>query len=633
MYNLQLKIKNIIHSKLYILHSSKGQSLIEILVAIALAMVILPAVLTGVVASRENKAQGGQRIQAIAYLKEMEEAVRSVREKGWSNIATNGIYYPVAGSSWSLGSGTQTLDAASGMTRQLTISSVNRDSSGNIAGSGTLDPSTKKVDYAVSWSLPNPGTVTSGEYLLRYVGNSTKVQTTQADFDAGVKTNTRSTSTGGGTIELTPLSPVSGNFTDDYTTAANYNYDSSKIEVTGGYAQLKNIGSPVSGQTTNSGFDSNANNWAFASYGDNISQAGSWQGSGGNPGGYIRINLPKSNSKRSGGYYNQGFTTTASNPTGTLTFQWRVTAYQATPTSFHLYAWIDSSATGTPTVQVWDSGNITGTTSWSGTVTVNVASYITTPGTYYLKVGGFVDTSSGNKGPYAFGYDNVLLSWSGSTTSYAADSPTIYPKNSFTAASITAWTSFTATEVPNGGSVRYQLSDDNGATWKYWNGSAWAAVSLPTNYNDAATINTRIGTFPIINRQILVKTFLISNGTQFVRLDKIVIGYTGTPSGPNSGTFTSSSLDGGANVGFNNLAWTESNTVSTTTKFQIAANSDNTTWNYTGPDGTNGTYFTNGFGTIPLTLVSARYLRYQISFNSTNSDIPSVSDVTVNYSP
>lgn len=602
-----------------------GQSLIELLVAIALAMVVLPALLTGIVASRENKAQGGQRMQAVAYLKEMEEAVRSVREKGWSNIATNGTYHPVAGSSWSLASGSETLDVASGMTRQLVISSVNRD--------GTLDPSTKKVDYSVSWTSPNPGSVTSSEYLQRYIANTTLVQTTQADFDAGTKSNTQSTSTGGGTIQLSPAIS-GGTFTDDYTNSADYNFDANKIEVTGGFVQLKNQGSPASGQTTNPDFTSNANGWTFVRYGDNVSQAGSWQASGGYPGGYIQENFTKSKNKNAGGYYTQAFTTTVANPTATLTFNWRVTAYQATPASFHLYAWIDGSGTGTPVTQVWDSGNITATTSWSGTVTVDVSSYLVSSGTYHLKVGGYVSYGSGNIGPFTFGYDNVLLSWSGTSSSYASDSPTIYPKTSFIPASVTQWTSFSATEVPNGGSIAYQLSDDNGATWKYWTnpGQGWVTASSATNYNDAATINTRIGTFPVASGQILVRAFLIGNGSQQVKLDKIVIDYNGS-GGPNSGTFISATMDAGANAGFNNIAWTETNTVNTTTKFQIATNSDNSTWNFLGPDGTNGTYFTNGTGTIPLTAVSARYIRYEIFFNSTNADIPSVSDVTVNYSP
>lgn len=608
-----------------------GQSLIELLVAIGLAMVILPGLLTGFVASREGKAQEGQRLQGYALMKEMEEAVKSVREKGWSNIATNNTYYPTTnGTVWSLAAGAENI-AGTDFTRQLVISSVNRDNSGNIVGVGGIeDPSSKRVNYTVSWTLPNPGSITSSEYLQRYLGNTNLSQTTQTDFDSGIKTNTTSTNTGGGTIQLTP-GVSSFTYTDDYLTPGNYTYDGAKIEVLSSFAQLKNSGGGGS-QTTNSGFDTNATGWTFALYGQNLNQAGSWIASGGNLGGYIQINFPSNKNKISGGYYYQAFSTISSNPTATLTFNWRVTAYPATADSFHLYAWIDSASTGTPVTQVWDSGNITATSAWSGTVTVNVSPQVASPGTRYLKVGSNLNYNNGqNRGPYTLGYDNVLLSWTGAPN-YASDSPAIYPTSSFQPANVTAWTSFSAVEVPNGGLIRYQLSADNGAIWQYWNGSAWATATLPTNYNTAAALNTNIPTFSAASGQIKVKAFLIGNGTEQVKLDSITIGYNGS-GGANSGTFISSTMDSGGSSAFNRLVWTDTNTANTTTKLQVAINSDNTTWNYFGTDGTGSTYFTNNAGIIPLANILGRYFRYKIFFDSTNSDIPTVSDVSVNYSP
>jgi type II secretory pathway pseudopilin PulG len=592
----------------------KGQSLIEILIAIALAAVILPALFMGFAASREGKAQEGERLQAVALNKEMEEAVRSVKENGWTALATGTYHATVSGTTWALASGSETVG---NFTRAITITQ-------------TSDPSIKKIDYSTTWTQPSAGSITTTEYLTRFLGNAIKNHTTTSDFSGGTFTNSRPLAVGDGAIELTPAIS-GGTVTDDYTTSANYTFDSAKIEVTGGVAQLKNIGTPVSGQTTNPGFNTNATGWAPINYGDNISQAGSYQATGGNPGGYIRMNLPRSNNHRSGIYYYQGFTTTTTNPSSTLGFSWRVTAYNATPTSFHLYAWIDGTATGTPVTQVWDSGNITSTSGWSGTVNINPASFITVPGTYYLKIGGYIDTTSGNKGPFTFGYDNVLLNWSGTSSSYASDSPTIVPTTSFQPAGLTAWTSFSSTEVPNGGSVRYQLSDDDGATWKYYNGG-WVTATLATHYNSATVINTNISTFPVTTGKIRVKAFLIGSGTQQVKLDQIIIGYSGA-SGGNSGTYTSTAIDAGSVVAFNRIIWTEVNTANTTVSFKIAVNSDNSTWNFVGPDGTAGTSFTGGGGEIPANSIEGRYIKYQISFASTNTDLPNVTDVSINYSP
>ena len=60
-----------------------GQSLVELLIVIGLSAIVLPALFVGFIASREGKAQQGQRAQALAILNKTIEAVRSVREKGW----------------------------------------------------------------------------------------------------------------------------------------------------------------------------------------------------------------------------------------------------------------------------------------------------------------------------------------------------------------------------------------------------------------------------------------------------------------------------------------------------------------------------------------------------------------------
>jgi hypothetical protein len=138
-----------------------------------------------------------------------------------------------------------------------------------------------------------------------------------------------------------------------------------------------------------------------------------------------------------------------------------------------------------------------------------------------------------------------------------------------------------------------------------------------------------ISSFPATNNKINVKAFLISNGSQFIQLDRINIGYQGS----STGTFTSSTFDASDLVSFNRLFWTEQNPAGTTITLQIATNNDNSTWNFVGPDGTSNTFFTGGNGIIPLNIVSGRYARYRIVFTSTGANRPRVLDVTINYSP
>jgi hypothetical protein len=69
-----------------------------------------------------------------------------------------------------------------------------------------------------------------------------------------------------------------------------------------------------------------------------------------------------------------------------------------------------------------------------------------------------------------------------------------------------------------------------------------------------------------------------------------------------------------------------------TLKFQIATNNDNLTWNYKGPDGTAGTFYT-----VPGTSMSAvhdgdRYVRYKMFLSTTNDKkTPIATSVHTNY--
>lgn len=173
----------------------KGQSVIELLIAIGLSAILLPALITGLYTTNNSKAQNEQRTQAQTLLKQTDEAVRAVREAGWSSFAVNGTYHPVvSGNTWSLSSGSTTTN---GFTQSVSISDVQRNSSGAIVTSGgTVDPSTKQVVDTISWVLPYPSSIQNTLYFSRYLNNVAYAQTTQADFTAGILTNTQATSSG-----------------------------------------------------------------------------------------------------------------------------------------------------------------------------------------------------------------------------------------------------------------------------------------------------------------------------------------------------------------------------------------------------------------------------------------------------
>ncbi|MBI2613773.1 MAG: hypothetical protein HYW62_03295 [Candidatus Levybacteria bacterium] len=192
---------NISHLSSLISHFERGQSLVEIVLAMGLAAILLPALLTGLVSSREGKAQQTQRIQAVYLLNETVDAVRSVREKGWTSFAVNGTFHPViSGSTWTLATGSANINS---FTQRVDIEDVQRASSGAIVTSGgSVDPSSKKVDIEISWTQPYASTVSASLFITRYLDNNSFTQTTVADFETGTKSGTVVTNTNGGEVTL-----------------------------------------------------------------------------------------------------------------------------------------------------------------------------------------------------------------------------------------------------------------------------------------------------------------------------------------------------------------------------------------------------------------------------------------------
>lgn len=181
-----------------------GQSLVELLIAIGLATLILPALLTGLAAGRGGRAQHEQRLQATSELREVQEAVRSIAQRGWSNVSANGIYHPVVSNDkFVFSPGLQTVD---GFSVSVVVSDTQRDANGAIvSGGGTIDPSTKTVVSTVSWDTPYISSINATSYYTRYKNNIIS-DTTLANFNIGA-TNSASTgiavtNTAGGEVTL-----------------------------------------------------------------------------------------------------------------------------------------------------------------------------------------------------------------------------------------------------------------------------------------------------------------------------------------------------------------------------------------------------------------------------------------------
>lgn len=166
----------------------KGQSLIEILLAIGLSVIVLPALFLGFMAGRSGKEQQNQHLVAVPLLTEGQEAIKSLKERSWTTLASyqnSTVYHPVINNHyWLLQEGEETIN---GFSRQIVLEPVFRNLDGQIVEeSGVLDPSSRKAIITVSWQSPQPGSISSTLILTRHE-NLALVHTTVADFGSGTQ--------------------------------------------------------------------------------------------------------------------------------------------------------------------------------------------------------------------------------------------------------------------------------------------------------------------------------------------------------------------------------------------------------------------------------------------------------------
>ncbi len=181
---------------------SAGHTLIELLVAMGLLAIVMPALLSSLALSTQSNQRHEKRQQAQAMLIESQEALRAIRSSGWAAVATPGTYHPVYESEeWQLASGSASQD---GYTKAITISSVRRSSDDGdiVASGGWIDPSTMKIDVTVSWQAENSLSVSTSTYMTRYLDNQQLIETTEDHFLAGTLTATAVTNTSGGEVIL-----------------------------------------------------------------------------------------------------------------------------------------------------------------------------------------------------------------------------------------------------------------------------------------------------------------------------------------------------------------------------------------------------------------------------------------------
>ncbi len=155
------------------LQYSKGIALVEIVVGAAIIATSFVAILGIYTALTKLSIQALPKMQAAMVAEEGLEAVRSLRDAGYTSklgaLSSGTPYYL----SWSTASSTFYATTTKSLvdntfSRTMTVANAYRDASYNIASAGTNDANTKLVTITVTWSS---GGATSTYALQSYVSN------------------------------------------------------------------------------------------------------------------------------------------------------------------------------------------------------------------------------------------------------------------------------------------------------------------------------------------------------------------------------------------------------------------------------------------------------------------------------
>lgn len=135
------------------LRSQKGQSLIEVLIAMAVFIVGIATVGFLVLDANVSTRQGVERTQATLLAKEGLEAARSIRDADFDNLTAGAHGIVLSGNTWTFSGSSDLTDV---FTRQITISSV--------------DSNTKQIDSTVTWqqTTDRSGSVSLITYLTNW---------------------------------------------------------------------------------------------------------------------------------------------------------------------------------------------------------------------------------------------------------------------------------------------------------------------------------------------------------------------------------------------------------------------------------------------------------------------------------
>lgn len=240
----------------YNFRNNQGQSLLEVILAVAIFALIGAALSSMVLGSFNSLTRSTKMTRAQALADEAAEAIRSIKGGAWNRLDLNRSAVATTGSQW-IFQGEGTSRNIGPYTRTIDIEDVCRDGDGNITDcpGDHKDVHTKKVVVNVEWEVRSG--VTNSVTREVYLSNWDSRNWTQTDWSGGdgqdiwSDSSRYDSSQNIATGTVGQISLLSGDTRDNgfdftgsgvqnwsFSDSASYSYDPSRIEVADGVARL-----------------------------------------------------------------------------------------------------------------------------------------------------------------------------------------------------------------------------------------------------------------------------------------------------------------------------------------------------------------------------------------------------------
>ncbi|MFC1655329.1 hypothetical protein ACFL3C_00495 [Patescibacteria group bacterium] len=174
---------------------NKGNSIIEIIIAIGIFALVFPTLSILVIGGFSTTLRDSERFQADMYLQQGFEAMRSIRDYGYANLTTGTHGLTKTNGYWEL-SGSS--DTNGQFTREIVVEEVERDSNcAIVASGGKVDNNSKKITATITWDIEagNSTSISTSQYLHNWTdatgcnaSDNFSVDTSSAYLSSGNKT-------------------------------------------------------------------------------------------------------------------------------------------------------------------------------------------------------------------------------------------------------------------------------------------------------------------------------------------------------------------------------------------------------------------------------------------------------------